>query len=1372
MNATPVKHFEERWRLVRAGVVNVWHYLDTEFAISGGRLILRGANGSGKSRALEMLLPFLFDADRRRMDATGSQKVSLDELMRTGARGQTNRIGYLWLELARPGGYLTLGAHIRYSASAHRSEVQFFVTGRRVGAELPLLDEDRQALSRERLRDLIGADALTDAEQHREHVRARVFGLRGDGDRDRFTGLIQLLHTLRSPDVGNRIDEGKLPQILSDALPPLNERTLEAAGERLDGLTATRLAQEQLAGTLEQVRRFHAVYRGYAAGVLTQSAAALRTAAIGLIEARRTRDEFAGERDGFEAAESAAEVEVTELTAAKAELKDAITALRERPLFDDLKDLEQYESTVAALRGGAEQGLGAARRSREAEEAAAQRYADAAAGLREAAAEAGAALREAVAGLTAVDLPHGRLPNSIGVESADEDQSIDAVMDSLDQAPIQVTRPRVAVRTLVPGDLAETRAGAEASRRAAADRRDKADRRVREARRLDDEHRRIRGLEDVAADREHSAAEAAARAEADAAARDEIAVEINRGWRDWLAAPGTTQLLPNVDRAHPVLAALLADPEALCGDADDAQLTALDTLAAELAQPVRDELVGRSAAITLQVEQHRAGMRALRERRVRLLAAEDPEPPAAPWQSTGRGIPLWRAIDFRDETPESEHAGIEGALLAAGLLTAYCTTEGELHADDGEVLLRAGQPATTPLSLVLRPDPAAPEATTAVEQILAAIGWRDPDAVTAIAGDGSWRNGMLSGRHHPPAARHIGATARAAARRAELREIERELDVVAAAIEELEAEELELRGRRDELDHLVRTAPRSQKLVAARQHARTQEGHATRLRADAVTARADATAHRAAWSAAEREHRALCEGFGLPAELDDLLRSRDGCETARAACAALERSCRDAERQRTAADSAYRRLLDSRTRRAEDEATAADGRDIWQREAVKLEARREALELPQQQLNAEIADSVRELGRTRVELGAATTRRDEARAKKIQATSDHRFAEAAVHEGAAALRRAAEFLAARLRLPGLTAAATDTALAPIPDPQDAAACVDTADAIIARLRGHRATTEAQLGNALTRFGADTSGQLDISQIDGPGVILVHIEGAEHHHDLPAVLAHLTDKVERGRTALTEREREVFTEFILGNITDELRRRALQAGQLVDAMNASLAHTRTSHNIGVRLRWELNDADPELRRLMELVGKADELRPDDDSAELVALVRARVERLHAADAAAGYAAHLREALDYRSWHAVEVTILGPEQGQTRKISRRAKISQGETRFVSYVTLFAAADGYLSGLPDAAGALRLVLLDDAFAKVDERAIGELMGLLVRLDIDFVMTGHALWGTVPEVPALDIYEIRRMGDSCVVPTHIHWDGRNKHFLTAVGR
>ena len=77
------------------------YYYDTEFDLSGGRLVLRGTNGSGKSRALEMLLPFLLDGDRRKMDATGANKVRLQDLMKAGGDGHGNRPGYLWLELAR-----------------------------------------------------------------------------------------------------------------------------------------------------------------------------------------------------------------------------------------------------------------------------------------------------------------------------------------------------------------------------------------------------------------------------------------------------------------------------------------------------------------------------------------------------------------------------------------------------------------------------------------------------------------------------------------------------------------------------------------------------------------------------------------------------------------------------------------------------------------------------------------------------------------------------------------------------------------------------------------------------------------------------------------------------------------------------------------------------------------------------------------------------------------------------------------------------------------------------------------------------------------------------------------------------------------------
>ncbi len=278
--------------------------------------------------------------------------------------------------------------------------------------------------------------------------------------------------------------------------------------------------------------------------------------------------------------------------------------------------------------------------------------------------------------------------------------------------------------------------------------------------------------------------------------------------------------------------------------------------------------------------------------------------------------------------------------------------------------------------------------------------------------------------------------------------------------------------------------------------------------------------------------------------------------------------------------------------------------------------------------------------------------------------------------------------------------------------------------------------------------------------------MVRLSGAGGDTTPTGVLAHLTVRAEEGRAALSQREHDVFTGFVLGGVADELRRRITQAENLIAAMNESLADSRTSHGIGVRIGWHPVREDADAAHITELL--TDGARAISDSDELIELLRHRVEVSHDDDPSAGYAAHLSRALDYRTWHTVDVTIIGPEPDQERRISKRAKISQGETRFVSYVALFAAADGYLSGLPDTDLALRMVLLDDAFAKIDEPTIGELMGLLVRQDIDFVMTGHALWGCVPQVPALDIYEVRRLGDSSAVTTRVHWDGRSRHVRT----
>ena len=77
------RHHPHRFRLSRAGIHQVWQY-DDEFCFGDGRLLLRGKNGAGKSKALEVLLPFLLDGDTRKLDAAGGGKTTLKWLMLDG----------------------------------------------------------------------------------------------------------------------------------------------------------------------------------------------------------------------------------------------------------------------------------------------------------------------------------------------------------------------------------------------------------------------------------------------------------------------------------------------------------------------------------------------------------------------------------------------------------------------------------------------------------------------------------------------------------------------------------------------------------------------------------------------------------------------------------------------------------------------------------------------------------------------------------------------------------------------------------------------------------------------------------------------------------------------------------------------------------------------------------------------------------------------------------------------------------------------------------------------------------------------------------------------------------------------------------------
>ena len=166
----------------------------------------------------------------------------------------------------------------------------------------------------------------------------------------------------------------------------------------------------------------------------------------------------------------------------------------------------------------------------------------------------------------------------------------------------------------------------------------------------------------------------------------------------------------------------------------------------------------------------------------------------------------------------------------------------------------------------------------------------------------------------------------------------------------------------------------------------------------------------------------------------------------------------------------------------------------------------------------------------------------------------------------------------RLALPGLAAAAFTNDLEPPSLPEITPKAVrDLTLKLEEGLRAHQGKAdENTLLAAQQRLERDLSGTFDVTPRIDDGVRLVTLSDATGSRSIAQAAVGLDQAAATGRSALTDRERDVFTEFVLGGVAEELRRRLNQAGELVDAMNASLAEIRTSHGIGVKLRWKLDD----------------------------------------------------------------------------------------------------------------------------------------------------------------------------------------------------
>ncbi|WP_017558067.1 TIGR02680 family protein [Nocardiopsis baichengensis] len=1461
-----------RHRLRRAGIHNVWHYDDQVFSFADGRLLLRGRNGAGKSKALEMLLPFLLDGDARRLDTTGTGRTSLRWLMQDGRsapvldddedgeeRGEraeegdgadgadgadaapgdaapgapdgapAARVGYLWIEFARdaargetdgagePEGpaspdRLTLGAAVT-AVPGEEPRRLYFVTGRTVGEDLELV-RDGRPVPVERLRAELGADDCYDsAPAYRARVMRDLFGLE---DPVRYRNLVHLLYRLRRPTIGERLEAGELVSVLAEALPPMDEAVLDQVARNVADLEEARDRRTALTGAAEHVRTFLQGYRSYLHGVLGRRTARVR----GLLEDFQRRDAEAArleeELDRLVTEEAAAQEERdrsrrTRDTAAS----DAATltaAGRAEPAPAE-GELQARDAAVAAYIRAAEAAWTAAGYALTREERAVAALATGTGaversleGLEELHAEAAESAR--AAGMDPALL--GRVPRPVHTVLAPRESTTHVDFEGLERAVERDPVPGIDLEALRSGlaDLHDRlcRAEAQAAERAAAVTALGA-----AAARRDAAERRAEALEGEA-EAADAALERARAREADAVrALGEAGGHYAERVRAW--AQALAEDFPEAAGAASALEELVHLPPGggeavdadLCARVEQAAHALVDDLLKEL-RARRDTSLGEERELVTELDE-------LSERKRR---AADAGPD---------GTPLYLLVDFADGLSDAEKVGLEAALTASGLLDARLAPDGTAHgvgdgALDGAVLV-PGRPADgAGLLDVLRVAEGAAEEygvpRDRVEALLSSVALlpaeggpagdpaprhrrlRDgerPPAACAVSVDGRWRLGVASGAagQLPVAPERIGADARAAARDRRLANVDRRIDIAEALLAEAGERRAETERAQDRLVAAARELPGPagpDRARAALEAARSWLDAALQERDRAQEAAEDARGTALGLRTRVREE---AEAASLPTDPGEAAATGAAVEGLRVRTAAALRDLRDLaallEEHRVAVED-WRQARADRVV-AEDARTAAIGDMITVRRDIELTDRARAADPDR------LGTAVDEV-RGRMDEAAARVpdlERAAQRARDERIAAETRLAAAAAERAGQAERALAAGDRLRAALCGADGA-PDTDLLAAAGLEEAAPALEGGaepgageDERLAALEELVAALEKGLEGGAGAEEVDDSGLLrrreelhealgryaaartSVAEVHGVKRVTVHDDsGAD---GVSAYAARLERMRAEAEEAALLREEEAYERHLLGELAEHLARRIDEARELVAAMNGVLEGVTTSQGIGVRIGWDLApDADEDVRAVVPLLARPAHRRSRVETTRLRDALRRCIESIRRLDPTATGGAQLRQALDYRSWFSFEVRVTDAARpDRERRLSHRTGLSQGEQRVVAYLVLFAAAAAQYDSLAKSAPhAPRLILLDDAFAKVDEPTHGRLLGLLVELDLDFVLTSERVWGCFASVPSLHVYEcLRDPSEPGIATLHFTWDGTRRRMVGA---
>ena len=1361
----------KRWRMNRMGILNFWLYDEEVFELEQGRLLFRGANGSGKSVTMQSFIPLVLDGDKRpeRLDSFGSRDRRMEYyLLGDNETGHMDRTGYLWIEFyhEEKQSYKTIGIALRARRGAAQMIFWGFLLedGRRINRDFYLYDypnwletKKKVPLTRKALTEAIGAGGVVVQEQaaYRDLVKKSIFGFKDHNDS--YKDLLKLLLEIRSPKLSKEFRPSSIYSILTNSLPALTDDELGDLSDVLEDMDQISERLEELQIQIQELEGLEKQYNHYNKVLLYQASLELKVQNRTFNDRKKELDECRRNLDSAIDCGIALKTRITKAELEIEKIQSELDYLLQSEGLEKPRELERLHTDYKKLK---------------------EQYA------------------------------------AVSKRMADNEKRVQAWQKEI--AEKKTLRDELFCKQNSLLEELESYA------------------RIMEFYEHDIYHRQWQqGGDDYVRCADHwnqdllahqgklkaavQAAEGEREASLDMTKEKERWGECYRkrslAEEEYLLAEekfgaGKTQLKERIISWRQDLSQLEVSNEAV-----GHILTALSELNQDnrnyesVKSTVNDLFLDQHQRMTNQVLILEQRFREFEEKR-ELLQAEldswrihkEPEPVRSPLRTKCRGeraermgAPLYTVCDFSADLSEMEKAQIETTLEQAGLLDAWILPGGRMgyfaHEKDEEIWIEPCEnPGADTLLDVLEPCPSEASGLTKddIALVLSSFIWSGETDCTQgdmrlaafnLIGKTGFRLGALAGQNSAKEqAEYIGVENRQKAKR--------------RMIDQLEQQVLELENQQSMIREDVRREHEKQAILTAEKEC-FPDDREIQLCLDDLTSKvhlfqaavdqekeAERIFHKkeAVWKERKVELTEITSAWTRLKTLSVLREALNCVSDYRTSLSQLKTEFVHFRSLQNDCDN-YQGYIDETNEQINDDQCELSGvlkaQMLMESQISQLEELIEAKGL------RDIFDKIDRCKQTKKDLSNEVSKqRDELEQNnKLQGNLEDQLhtKQERLEEASENLKVSVSNWQTEMKLGLVSVEHADTYN--LAEHRD---IVRLAEQLVKAFKEACGSLikETVISDLVAEFSKVNVNlreyALERESLETGRIIIRSNRDRMNPMTPRELLKELRDREAEQRLLLTEQDKKLYSEIIIGSVGKSIQLKIHQAFDWIDKMDRLMKQRNTSSGLRLSLKWvplpPQSESELDTDTLVKLLLSDTERLDESEINRMIEHFRKRIllAKESAKEDRGSLRKYINEMLDYRTWFTFRLDFRKGDQSNYRELtnSRFNVLSGGEKAMAMYIPLFAAANSRYSKAE--ADAPKILALDEAFAGVDDSNMRDMFELLTDMDFDYIMTSQVLWGCYDTVPSLAIYEIHRPKDIDIITLlHYRWNGKQKLYV-----